>query len=196
MIRIAVKCGFAACLIAATVAAPAIAAPAAGESRVESSNMKLAGYSDLQARTAYQPVIQRQGDRWIAYIGHHGDNKLNPLNGKMEENGTSIVDVTDVKKPKYLAHVPGDVGKAEQGGAQMVRICSGDDLQHAVGVGAVAEVDAVALGAGGHRTVQFGRHGTGRAWLLACQAEVADEDRPRRVAQIVDLRHAARAPVG
>jgi len=93
----------------------------------ESSNMKLAGYSDLQARTAYQPVIQRQGDRWIAYIGHHGDNKLNPLNGKMEENGTSIVDVTDVKKPKYLAHVPGDVGKAEQGGAQMVRICSGDD---------------------------------------------------------------------
>ena len=127
MIRIAVKCGFAACLIAATVAAPAIAAPAAGESRVESSNMKLAGYSDLQARTAYQPVIQRQGDRWIAYIGHHGDNKLNPLNGKMEENGTSIVDVTDVKKPKYLAHVPGDVGKAEQGGAQMVRICSGDD---------------------------------------------------------------------
>jgi len=132
MIRIAVKCGFAAALIAATVAAPAIAAPAAGESRVESSNMKLAGYSDLQARTAYQPVIQRQGDRWIAYIGHHGDNKLNPLNGKMEENGTSIVDVTDVKKPKYLAHVPGDVGKAEQGGAQMVRICSGDDLPKGV----------------------------------------------------------------
>jgi len=98
----------------------------------ESSNMKLAGYSDLQARTAYQPVIQRQGDRWIAYIGHHGDNKLNPLNGKMEENGTSIVDVTDVKKPKYLAHVPGDVGKAEQGGAQMVRICSGDDLPKGV----------------------------------------------------------------
>jgi len=132
MIRTAVKCGFAAGLIAATVAAPAIAAPAAAESRVESSNMKLAGYSDLQARTAYQPVIQRQGDRWIAYIGHHGDNKLNPLNGKMEENGTSIVDVTDVKKPKYLAHVPGDVGKAEQGGAQMVRICSGDDLPKGV----------------------------------------------------------------
>jgi len=132
MIRIAVKCGFAAGLIAATVAAPAVAATAAAESRVESSNMKLAGYSDLQARTAYQPVIQRQGDRWIAYVGHHGDNKLNPLNGKMEENGTSIVDVTDVKKPKYLAHVPGDVGKAEQGGAQMVRICSGDDLPKGV----------------------------------------------------------------
>ena len=59
-------------LIAATVAAPAIAAPAAAESRVESSNMDLVGYNDLQARSAYQPLVQKQGDRWIAYIGHHG----------------------------------------------------------------------------------------------------------------------------
>ena len=48
MIRTSVKCGFAASLLVATVAAPAIAAPAAAESRVESSNMKLAGYSDLR----------------------------------------------------------------------------------------------------------------------------------------------------
>jgi len=39
--------------------------------------MRLVGYSDLQARTAYQPTIQKQGKRWIAYIGHHGDKKLN-----------------------------------------------------------------------------------------------------------------------
>src|SRR6188768_4302856 len=97
MIRIAVKCGFAAVLLGAVAAAPAVAATAAAESRVESSNMKLAGYSDLQARTAYQPVTQRQGDRWTAYIGHHGDIKLNHLSGRREENGTSIVDVTDVK---------------------------------------------------------------------------------------------------
>src|SRR4051812_788418 len=38
----------------------------------EASNMKLVGTSDLQARSAYQPTIHRQGDRWIAYIGHHG----------------------------------------------------------------------------------------------------------------------------
>ena len=94
-------------------------------------NMVLEGYNDLQGRTAYQPTIQKQGNRWIAYIGHHGDNKLNPLNGKMEENGTSIVDVTDVKHPKYLAHVPGEEGKAEQGGAQMVRVCSGETLPKA-----------------------------------------------------------------
>ena len=46
---------------------------------VESAkNMKLEGYNDLQGRTAYQPTLQKQGARWIAYIGHHGDNKLNP----------------------------------------------------------------------------------------------------------------------
>jgi hypothetical protein len=97
----------------------------------QASNMRLAGYNDLQARTAYQPVIQRQGQRWIAYVGHHGDNKLNPLTGQMEHNGTSIIDVTDVRNPRYLTHIPGEEGKAEQGGAQMVRICSGAELPKA-----------------------------------------------------------------
>jgi hypothetical protein len=97
----------------------------------QAMNMKLVGYSDLQARTAYQPTIQKQGNRWIAYIGHHGDKKINPLNGKIEDNGTSIIDVTDPKKPQYLTHIPGEEGKAEQGGAQMVRICSGANLPKA-----------------------------------------------------------------
>ena len=79
----------------------------------EALNMRLVGYSDLQARTAYQPTIQKQGERWIAYVGHHGDNKLNPLTGQLENNGTSILDVTDPKKPKYLAHLPGqEIGRA------------------------------------------------------------------------------------
>ena len=38
----------------------------------EASNMRLVGYSDLQHRSAYQPTIHHQGDRYIAYIGHHG----------------------------------------------------------------------------------------------------------------------------
>ena len=97
----------------------------------EALNMRLVGYSDLQARTAYQPTIQKQGRRWIAYIGHHGDKKLNPMSGKVEDNGTSIIDVTDPKAPRYLAHIPGEEGKAEQGGAQMVRVCSGADLPKA-----------------------------------------------------------------
>ena len=97
----------------------------------QSLNMKLVGYSDLQARTAYQPTIQKQGDQWIAYVGHHGDKKLNPLTHEIEDNGTSIIDVTDPKHPHYLAHIPGEEGKAEQGGAQMVRICSGATLPKA-----------------------------------------------------------------
>ena len=34
--------------------------------------MRLVGYNDLQARSAYQPIIHKQGSRYIAYIGHHG----------------------------------------------------------------------------------------------------------------------------
>ena len=83
----------------------AISAPATAQdtTKAEARNMRLVGYSDLQARTAYQPVIQKQGNRWIAYVGHHGDKKLNPLTGKIEDNGTSILDVTDPREPKYLA---------------------------------------------------------------------------------------------
>ena len=40
-------------------------------------NMRLVGVNDLQARSAYQPVIQEQSGRWIAYIGHHGGSVLN-----------------------------------------------------------------------------------------------------------------------
>src|SRR2546425_8101519 len=99
----------------------------------EASNMKLVGTSDLQARSAYQPTIHHQGDRWIAYIGHHGGTDavpapLNPMTGKAEPNGTSIVDVTDPANPKYLRHIPGQPGTYEAGGAQMVRVCDGKSL--------------------------------------------------------------------
>src|SRR5437660_1886935 len=99
----------------------------------EASNMRLVGANDLQARSAYQPTIHHQGDRWIAYIGHHGGTDdiptpVNPLTGKPEPNGTSIVDVTDPAQPRYLRHIPGQEGKYEGGGAQMVRICDGNAL--------------------------------------------------------------------
>ncbi len=89
------------------LAAETLTPPTAAQRTPRASNMDLVGYNDLQSRSAYQPVIQKQGDRWIAYIGHHGGEAMNPQTGKMEPNGTSIVDVTDPKHPKYLIHIPG-----------------------------------------------------------------------------------------
>ena len=109
-----------------------LTAPAWAQGTPRASNMDLVGYNDLQARSAYQPVIQKQGARWIAYVGHHGGEQMNPLTGKMEPNGTSIIDVTDPHRPVYLAHLPGEpkTRTGEAGGASMVRVCGGNDLSH------------------------------------------------------------------
>lgn len=114
--------------------------------------MRLVGYNDLQARSAYQPTIHRQGDRYIAYIGHHGGTNavpkpVNPMNGQPEFNGTSIIDVTNPARPEYLFHIPGQEGTYEQGGAQMVRVCAGKTLP-----GGKADANAVYLlrSFGGH----------------------------------------------
>lgn len=103
------------------------------QDKPEASNMALVGYNDLQGRSAYQPLVHRQGDRWIAYIGHHGgipgaEKPVNPLTGQPEFNGTSLIDVTDPAHPEYLAHIPGEAGNYEAGGAQMVRVCDGKTL--------------------------------------------------------------------
>ena len=104
---------------------------AVAQHKAEQRDMALVGYNDLQARSAYQPTIHRQGNRWIAYIGHHGGVQRNPITGMDESNGTSIVDVTDAKRPRYLAHIPGEKGEGEGGGAQMTRVCSGSTLPRA-----------------------------------------------------------------
>ena len=98
-----------------------------------------------------------------------------------------------------------DIGIREISGiAQIVRrrllrpveqLVAVDDLQEAALVGAVAEIDPVALRPGRDRPVQFGRHRAGRAGLLAGQAEIADLHGMRGIAEIVDLRHAPGAPV-
>jgi hypothetical protein len=98
----------------------------------EARNLRLVGFHDLAARSAYQPTIKHQGERWILYVGHHGGRRVNPLTGKLEENGTSILDVTDPAAPRLLAHIPGEKGREvpgrETGGAQMTRVCLGSEL--------------------------------------------------------------------
>jgi hypothetical protein len=114
--------------LAAVAFAAAAVTPCAAQ---ESANMALVGFHDLQARSAYQPVIHKQGERWIAYVGHHGGKSMNPLTGAVELNGTSLVDVTDPRAPKILSHIPGEPGEGERGGAQMVRVCDGATLPRA-----------------------------------------------------------------
>src|SRR2546421_6335606 len=113
----------------AAIAALVLATPfARAQHGSAAQNMALLAHQDLQGRSAYQPVMRESRGRWIAYVGHHGGKTLNPLTGRDEDSGTSIIDVTDPRKPRYLAHVPGEPGQAEQGGAQMVRVCNGSEL--------------------------------------------------------------------
>ena len=112
-----------ACILAVAVAALLTPAHAAEEK----SNMELVGLHDLHGRSAYQPIVQRQAGRWVAYIGLHGGSARNPLTGADEHNGTAILDVTDPREPRLLAHIPGEPG----GGAQMVRACAGAALPRA-----------------------------------------------------------------
>ena len=126
------RLGLTAALLPSLVLPALAAAPKIGDPP-EANNMRLVGSSDLQARSAYQPTIHHQGNRYIAYIGHHGGtdavpNPLNPITGKAEPNGTSILDVTDPAHPVYLTHIPGQPGTYESGGAQMARVCDGAQL--------------------------------------------------------------------
>jgi hypothetical protein len=93
-------------------------------------NMKVEGFTDNQGRPIYQPLVVDQNGREILYLGNLAGNLPNPLTGKVESNGTSIIDVTDVHHPKFLFHIPGPPGAVGNAGAQMVRVCSGDVLPH------------------------------------------------------------------
>jgi hypothetical protein len=129
-----VKRAACAVLVALAACGNALGAPRVGDPP-EAKDMALVGWNDLQARSAYQPLVREQNGRWILYVGHHGGTDsvpkpVNALTGNAEFNGTSVVDVTDPRAPRYLAHIPGEEGLGESGGAQMVRVCSGKDLPH------------------------------------------------------------------
>jgi len=91
-------------------------------------NMEWLGHDDLQGRTVYQTTVHTQaGGRVIAYAGHFNGTMLNPMTGAMEINGTSIVDVTDPRHPRYLKHLI-----ADKGGARMAKLCDGNELPHGI----------------------------------------------------------------
>jgi hypothetical protein len=92
-------------------------------------HMKLVGSNDLQGRPSYMPHVQKQGGRYILYAGEHVGTGayLNPMTGKTEYDGTSIIDVTNPSHPIYLKHLPSLYGPPNNE-RRHVRVCAGDDL--------------------------------------------------------------------
>lgn len=81
----------------------------------EALNVQLLGHSDLQGREALQVVLKSD----YAYVGHHRGEEYNPLTGKVESNGTTILDISDPGRPKIIKHLPGYQG-AESRAVQVV----------------------------------------------------------------------------
>jgi len=113
-------------VIAMAIASLSIAGPMPGWAQSDapiSKDIRLVGSHPLQARSAYQVHPHRYPDgRYMLFVGHHSDQMTNSQTGEIEENGTSIVDVTDPETPVYLKHVPGVAG------AQMAAACNGAEL--------------------------------------------------------------------
>ena len=94
-----------------------------------SKNMRILGHNNLQHRPSYMPTVVKQGSRYILYASEHvgTGTYLNPMNGQMEYDGTSIVDVTDPFRPVYLKHLPSPWLPPNNEGRH-VRVCAGSDL--------------------------------------------------------------------
>ena len=98
------------------------AAASTADPRAEAAeNVRLVGYNDLQGRTAL--VVWTKSDAangsWV-YVGHHesfrdGKPLMNPITGKMEFNGTSILDIADPSNPKLVWHIPNETNRNSRG---------------------------------------------------------------------------------
>jgi hypothetical protein len=89
----------------------------------EAENVRLVGFCDLQGRESLQIVLK--GSQ--AYIGHHRGEKKNPLTGKSEPNGTTIVDVSNPARPVVLKHIPGRRGAESRAVQVVTRFFDGRD---------------------------------------------------------------------
>ncbi|HUQ52176.1 MAG TPA: hypothetical protein VM692_08130 [Gammaproteobacteria bacterium] len=124
---VALACGAAAaCDTAQAPPTVAVAQAAQPDDPFAPHDLKLVGQNDLQARSAYQPVVHAYGTRRILFVGHHAGEALNLATGYLEKNGLSILDVTDPAKPQYLAHMPPTGPEAS--GTQHVQVCDGSAL--------------------------------------------------------------------
>ena len=96
---------------------PAPASVTADPLAEAAQNVRLVGYNDLQGRTALMVTTKSDAanGNWV-YVGHHesfadGKPLLNPITGKMEWNGTSILEISDPAHPKLVWHIPNDTNR-------------------------------------------------------------------------------------
>jgi hypothetical protein len=91
-------------------------------------NMKVVGFQDNQGRPSSDDGwIENQNGRYILYMADSPGSAYNPLTRKAENNGTSLIDVTDPTKPVFVHHIPAPSG----GGSTHVAVCGGNTLPHA-----------------------------------------------------------------
>ena len=81
----------------------------------ESHSVSLIGYHHMQGRQALQVTTKSDSanGNWV-YVGHvpntrTRDATLNPITGRDEWNGTSIVEITDPANPQLVWHIPNEV---------------------------------------------------------------------------------------
>lgn len=95
-------------------------------------NMQVLGFNDGQGRPSSDDGwVENQNGRYIVYMTSTGGSALNPLTGKVENSGTSLIDATDPAHPVYLANVPTDTPK----GAPHVAVCGGSHFPNAAANG-------------------------------------------------------------
>ena len=115
---IAMAAALAAGVSGCSTPAPAPEQQAAADERAEDAqNVRLVGHNDLQGRESL--VVTTLSDpangSWV-YVGHHESfwdqkPKMNPITGREEWNGTSIVNVDDPANPRYVWHIPNEANR-------------------------------------------------------------------------------------
>jgi hypothetical protein len=109
-------------------AAPLLVPPPKGWDEQSIWNMQVVGFEDNQGRPSSDDGwIENQNGRYILYMTDSPGARFNPLTKKVENNGTSLIDVTDPAHPVFLHHI----ATASRGGATHVAVCGGDTLPRA-----------------------------------------------------------------
>jgi hypothetical protein len=142
--------------------------------QISAWNTTAVGYDDNQGRVIYQPLVfnyqnyvtNGYANHEILFNGDIAGTAPNCLVAgcPVQQNGTNIVDVTNPAKPVPLYMIPagptpGDPATEINDGAQMVRVCAGDQLNTDAG-GANPAHHVYLLRENGNG----GSHGTQEIW--------------------------------